>query len=172
MNPIEKDQRFTDMMQVMDFEPWLASSLPKTYALLRASNLTLHPGVSRIVLHGSRVLAGGYRSDSDIDLSLLVDLHAGITAPELPVLLRDVLETTLINWQNPIEADLAAVFDVRSCGLKCFERTAWDAQLCEFGGIDCFGLYKIQKGFNGFVTNAGVQVKKMYPCLKIWQRLR
>jgi hypothetical protein len=54
--------------------------------------------------------------------------------------------------------------------LKCFDRTAWDEHLCPLGGVDCFGLYKIQKGFNGFVTNAGVQVKKMYPCLTIWRR--
>jgi hypothetical protein len=154
----------------MDFEPFLASSLPTTYALLCSSNLTLHPAVSFVMLHGSRGLAGGYRPDSDIDLSLRVDLPAGIEAQELPVLLREVLETTLSNWKNSIEADLAAVFDIRCCKIKCFERTAWDPQLCTSGGIDCFGLYKIQKGFNGFVTNAGVQVKLMYPCLKIWQR--
>ena len=158
------------MVRVMDFEPLLKSSLPETYELLRASNLTLHPAVSRAFLHGSRGLAGGYRPDSDIDLSLLVDLPAGITAPELPVLMRRVLELTLNNWQGSIEADLAAAFDIRNCKLKCFDRASWDEQLCRFGGIDCFGLYKIQKGFNGFVTNAGVQVKRMYPCLKIWQR--
>jgi len=154
----------------MDFKPLLTSSLPTTYPLLRSSNLTLHPTVSCVVLHGSRGLAGGYRPDSDIDLSLLVDLPAGIEAQELPVLLRDVLATTLSNWRTPIEVDLAAIFDIRNCKLKCFDRTAWDPQLCTSGGIDCFGLYKIQKGFNGFVTNAGVQVKLMYPCLKIWQR--
>ena len=153
-----------------DFESSLASSLPKTHALLNSSNLTLHPAVSCVVLHGSRGLAGGYRPDSDIDLSLHVDLPEGIAASELPVLLREVLETTLRNWRSSIEADLAAVFDIRNCRLKCFDRTSWDAQLCATGGIDCFGLYKIQKGFNGFVNNAGVQVELMYPCLKIWQR--
>jgi hypothetical protein len=154
----------------MDFEPLLASSLPTTYALLRSSNLTLHPAISCVILHGSRGLAGGYRPDSDIDLSLRVDLPSGIAAQELPVLLREVLETTIHNWQNTIGVDLAAIFDIRDCKLKCFERTSWAAQLCTSGGIDCFGLYKIQKGFNGYVTNAGVQVKRMYPCLKIWQR--
>jgi hypothetical protein len=154
----------------VNFKPLLESSLPMTHALLMAANLTLRPAVSCVVLHGSRGPAGGYRPDSDIDLSLLVDLPAGITASELPVLLRKVLELALNNWTGAIEADLAAVFDVRNCGLKCFERTEWDAQLCKFGGLDCFGLYKIQRGFNGFVTNAGVQVKRMYPCLKIWQR--
>jgi hypothetical protein len=160
----------TDVIRVVELEPLLASSLPITHTLLGSSNLTLHPIVSRVVLHGSRGPAGGYRPDSDIDLSLLVDFPAGITASELPVLLRKVLELVLNNWAGAIEADLAAVFDARNCGLKCFERTEWDAQLCKFGSVDCFGLYKIQKGFNGFVGNAGVQVKRMHPCLTIWQR--
>lgn len=37
-------------------------------------------------------------------------------------------------------------------------------------GVGCFGLYKLQKGFSGFVENAGIEVRRMYPCLKIWQR--
>lgn len=129
----------------MNFEPIFESSLLETCKLLRASNLTLHPAVSKIVLHGSRGPAGGYRPDSDIDLSLIVDLHTGITAAELPVLLREVLETMLRNWRSAIQADLAAAFDIRNCGLKCFERTSWDARSCTLGGVDCFGLYKIQK---------------------------
>jgi hypothetical protein len=36
--------------------------------------------------------------------------------------------------------------------------------------VNCLGLYKTQKGFQGLVTDAGIQVKLMYPCLKIWQR--
>jgi len=85
-------------------------------------------------------------------------------------LLQDVLEITLNRWQATIELDLAVVFDIRGCELKCFERRTWEEQICRLGGVDCFGLFKTQKGFNGLVTNAGVQVKRMYPCLKIWQR--
>jgi hypothetical protein len=82
-------------------------------------------------------------------------------------------------WQATVEADLAVVFDTRQCGLRCFDQTTWNEQLCVNGGgagggaeigVDCFGLYKVQKGFNGILRNAGVQVKRMYPCLKIWQR--
>jgi hypothetical protein len=159
------------VIKVIDFEPQLASSLPTTHALLKSSNFTLHPAVSRIILHGSRGPAGGYRPDSDIDLSLIVDTPPGAALSEVQVLLQDVLEMTLSNWQCAVEIDLAVVFDVRNCGLKCFEQTAWDEQLCTLGGVDCFGLYKVQRGFNGFVTNAGVQVKWMYPCLKVWQRI-
>jgi len=60
----------------MNFSPTLAQQLPVIYALLRIANLTVHPSVARIVLHGSRGLAGGARQDSDIDLSLIVDLPA------------------------------------------------------------------------------------------------
>lgn len=147
-----------------------ASLLPATYHLLVSANLTVHPTVSRIILHGSRGLAGGYRPDSDVDLSLIVDTPPLPASPSLEALLQEVAETTLHHWQATVEADLAIIFDTRQCGLGCFDQTTWNEQLCLKGGVDCFGLYKVQKGFNGLVTNAGVQVKLMYPCLKIWQR--
>jgi len=155
------------MIKVLNFEPQFAISLPETYALIMSSNLTVHPSVSGVILHGSRGLAGTYRPDSDIDLSLIVDAPQG---PGIKRELQDILETTLGHWQAAIEPDLAVIFDIRNCGLKCFEQTTWNEQLCKLGGVDCFGLYKTQKGFNGLVTNAGVEVKLMYPCLKIWQR--
>jgi hypothetical protein len=150
-----------------NFEPHFAVSLPETYTLILSSNLTVHPNVSRVILHGSRGLAGGYRSDSDIDLSLIVDARQNSNMEHL---LQEILETTLISWRGIIELDLAVVFDIRGCSLKCFEQRQWNEQTCRTGGMDCFGLYKTQKGFHGLVTNAGIRVKLMYPCLKIWQR--
>jgi hypothetical protein len=155
---------------ISQFEPRLTSLLPATLAILESANFTVHPAVSLITLHGSRGLAGGYRTDSDIDLSLIVDPRPDALF-DLQAVLNDVLEVTLGNWRSNIEPDLAAVFDTRKCGLKCFGRTAWDDRFCSVGGVDCFGLYKIQKGFNGFATNAGVQPKRMYPCLRIWRRI-
>lgn len=153
-------------LKINHFESNFPASLPETHAIVRSSNLTIHPLVGRVVLHGSRGLAGGYRPDSDIDLSLIVD------PPGLDIerSLQEVLETTLNSWQGLIELDLAVIFDTRDCGLKCFEQREWNEQTCTLGGVDCFGLYKTQKGFQGLVTNAGIQVKLMYPCLKIWQR--
>lgn len=155
------------MIRILNFEPQFAASLPQTHALMLSSNLTIHPSVSRIILHGSRGLAGGYRPDSDIDLSLIVDKPDG---PDISSRLQNVIEVTLNHWQAGIEPDLAVIFDVRNCELKCFEQTVWKEQICRIGGVDCFGLYKTQKGFNGLVTNAGVQVKLMYPCITIWER--
>lgn len=54
------------MSITVGYESELNSLIPNTVALLETSNLTLHPAVSRVVLHGSRGLAGGYRPDSDI----------------------------------------------------------------------------------------------------------
>lgn len=164
-----RGQKIT-MISVTNFEPTLAS-LPATFELLRSSNLVVHPSVSRIILHGSRGPAGGYRPMSDIDLSLIVDTLPPSAQANLEFFLRNVLETTRSQWQSAIEPDLAVVFETRRCALKCFNQTAWNNQLCTIGGVDCFGLYKVGKGFNGFVTNAGVQVKRMYPCFKIWQRI-
>ena len=156
------------MSRISGFDPRLVAMLPETHAILESANLTVHPRVLRVTLHGSRGLAGGYRPVSDIDLSLIVDVVPDTS--NLETVLNDVLQVTLWTWRSNIEPDLAAIFDIRKCGLTCFDRTAWDEHLCSIGGVDCFGLFKIQKGFNGFVTNAGVRVKRMYPCLRIWRR--
>ncbi len=153
----------------LTFEPALAELLPETNALLSSANLTVHPSVSKIVLHGSRGLAGGCRLNSDIDLSLIVDVGQGQISESL---FLEVTKTTLDHWQAAVEIDLAVIFDLKKCGLKCFEQTTWNQDFCQLGGMDCFGLYKIQKGFNGIVTNAGIQVRLMVPCLKIWQRVQ
>lgn len=153
------------MRNVLDFHPQLAAVLPQTCSILKGSNLTVHACVSRIILHGSRGLANRFRADSDIDLSLIVDIPPGDVD-----LFRDIYETTRGHWKSAIELDLAVVFDKNQCGLKCFDQTTWNTDVCKSDGIDCFGLYKIGKGFDGWVSNAGIRVRRMYPYLKIWER--
>ena len=155
------------MIHITTFEPAFASSLPQTLNLLTAANLVVHPNVSRVVLHGSRGLAGGYRLDSDVDLSLIVDLPKGNTSEHE---LNHIVITTLDHWQAAVEIDLAVIFDTKDCGLRCFDQTSGQERVCRLGGVDCFGLYKIQKGFQGIVTGAGIRVALMYPCITIWQR--
>lgn len=158
---------YSKAVRIMKFDRRLESCLPETFALLSVSKLAIHPCVSSIVLHGSRGLGGGFRPDSDIDLSLIVDLPQEQDADPL---LAEVTQTSLDLWQGTIELDLAVIFDLNKCGLGCFEQAAWNPDLCQAGGVDCFGLYKTQKGFHGRVANAGIQVRRMYPCLRIWQR--
>lgn len=154
----------------MLFSPVLAQCLPATYALLQHANLVVHPSVARIVVHGSRGLANCARPDSDMDLSLLVDLSAPPELAELEPFLHTVFVTTFNAWRSEVQLDLAVVFETRACGLRCFTQTNWRDDFCLIGGLDCFGLYKLQKGFSGLVTHAGIQVKRMYPCLEIWRR--
>ncbi len=159
------------MPQPLQLARALCDELPETYRLLAAANLTLHPAVTRVVLSGSRGPAGGARADSDIDLTLLVDTGGLPIGPALAGLLEDVLATTLDHWRGAVEADLAAVFDTRGCGLACFaERDYHDGACAYGGGVDCFGIYKVQKGFRGFVPPIGVEVARVHPCLVIWQR--
>jgi hypothetical protein len=158
-------------MPIQHFESVFAERLPDTFGLLNRANFTLHPAVNRVILHGSRGLAGGSRPDSDVDLSLIVDTGDLAPGPRFQTLLHAVLQTTLVNWQAPVEADLAAVFDLRGCGLACFGWTEFSKAGCPLGGADCFGLYKEQKGFHGFVDTRGIQVKRMLPCLQIWSRI-
>jgi hypothetical protein len=157
------------MIKIQQFHNDLPSRLPETHALLIQANLCIHPAVERVVLHGSRGLAGSYRPDSDIDLSLLVDTRRLPPGSDLGDFLADVIHTSLAQWRGTIELDTAAIFDTRDCCLRCFDQTAYDEQLCSKEGPDCFGIYKTQKGFDGFVRGFGLQVKQMYPCLVIWR---
>lgn len=108
---------------------------------------------------------------SDLDLSLIYN------PPEPPVidetlgaLFHEILHTTLDSWRGEVELNLAVIFPLRACGLACFQVTHYDPSICPQGGMDCFGIYKIQKGFSGFVLNAGIQVERMYPCFTIWSK--
>ncbi|MCZ7544042.1 MAG: nucleotidyltransferase domain-containing protein [Anaerolineae bacterium] len=145
---------------------------PATVALLCQANLSVHAGVARVLLVGSRGLAGGHRPDSDVDLSLIVDM--ALLAPRDPErvrYLRAVLHTTQAHWRGPVEADLAAVFDINGCGLRCLDDGAgYIPDQCPRGGVDCFGVYKVQRGFDGYVTGPGLDVRRMYPYLTPWCR--
>jgi len=157
------------LVHPLAFSPILRDTLPETHALLASANLTLHPAVTRVVLCGSRGPAGGARPDSDVDLTLIVDTGGLPIGPELARLLQEVLDTALENWRGPVEADLAAVFDTQGCGLACFAVRDYRQGACPTGGVDCFGIYKVQRGFDGFVPPIGVRVALVHPCLTIWQ---
>ncbi|UCD08908.1 MAG: nucleotidyltransferase domain-containing protein [Dehalococcoidales bacterium] len=150
------------------FDEELKDLLPKTYSLLASSGLEIHERVMSIVLHGSRGLKGNARPDSDLDLSLITDI-TGIPNDDLGNVLDDVTRIALDSWQGSVHLDLAVVFDTADCGLKCFYISEWDDRLCD-RGTDCFGIYRIQNGLNGFVTNASVHVEKMYPCMVVWRK--
>lgn len=152
-------------------DPAFAACLPDAHARLRAGGLAVHPAVARVVLHGSRGLAGGCRPDSDLDLSLLVDAPPMARAA-LGSWLAEVIATTRDAWRGTVELDLVAVVDVRGCGLGCFGVVAWgEDEVCRFGsGRDCFGAYKVQRGFAGFVEDAGIEVRRMQPSVVVWGR--
>lgn len=154
-----------------NFSPALGALLPTTSAILRAAGLTLHPAVERVVLSGSRSLGGRPRPDSDVDLSLVV-ARGALPASEAgrEQLLRDVLETTLSTWHGGVECDLAAIYDLRSCGLCCLEGQRDAPPACADDEECRFGIYKLQKGFSGELPWALVQLERIYPVLEIWRR--
>jgi hypothetical protein len=142
-----------------------------TARILQAANLTVHDLVMQVTLEGSRGLGNYAHPDSDIDLTLIVDAARLPThEPERADLLRAVLNTTLDHWRSPVDVDLAAVFDLGTCcGLRCFSQREWNDAIIRGRGVDCFGLYKVQRGFDGYVTS-GVVLAKVYPILTIWRR--
>ena len=88
------------------------------------------------------------------------------------VLLREVVDFTLDSWRSGVELDTAAVFDRSNCGLRCFSWTMFEPDACRTEAPDCFGLYKTQKGFDGFVPPIGVRIRKAYPMLAVWEATR
>ncbi len=159
------------MLTITEFLPDLADLLPETQAILTSANLTVHDAVIGVNLAGSRGLAGGCRLDSDVDLTLIVDAaRLPASEPERADRLRDVLRTTLDAWRGAVDLDTAAVFDLGDCcGLRCLDVRGWDDAIIGRRGIDCFGVYKIQRGFDGYVAQ-GVELARMYPMLAIWRR--
>jgi hypothetical protein len=159
------------MTHLTDFSPDLGRRLPATHALLLGANLVVHPVVERVTLEGSRGLEGHPRPDSDVDLSLV--LRWGALPAEEPAreaLLRAVLATTLDSWRGPVECDLAAIYDQRGCGLRCFAGERREAPECPAGGACRFGIYKIQRGIDGYVPWEIIRMALLYPLLEIWRR--
>lgn len=157
-------------VEIKSYNPELEKKLPETFVLLKSSKLVVHPNVRKITLHGSRGLSSGYRDNSDIDLCLVTDI---ISIPphkkETCSLLKEILQTTLNNSEYPVELDLAAIFDTGNCGLICFNTGDYTLLKCDKKATGCMGIYKIQKGFNGFVPPV-YQVREMYPYITIWER--
>ena len=149
----------------------LRALLPETYGILHASNLTVHDSVNAVVLSGSRGPKGGYRSDSDVDLTLLIDTKYLREAADQDLLLHETLATTLHCWRATVVLDTAAAFEKSNCALKCFY-CRYDELGCSLERPDCFGVYKTQKGFDGTVPEIGLQISKVHPLICIWDRHR
>ena len=158
------------IIKVDRFESNFMRSLPVTYELLSSANLYVHPAVSKITIHGSRGPADDFEPNSDVDLYLIVEgapAPGGIPQEEL---VRDVITTTLLNWNSSVELDLAVAFKTRECDMRCFDHVEYDEAVCSAAATDCFGVYKIKKGFSGYVKNSGMHMKRMYPCMVVWKR--
>lgn len=147
----------------------IKEKLPVTYRIFESSTLVVHPYVYKVMLTGSRGLAGNYREDSDIDLSLLVE-RSRIEIESEEKTLNEILNVTLLAWESSVELDTVAIFDISSCGLDCFDCTTFQDRICNEKGIDCMGLYKTQKGFKGYVPKAGIDIQKVYPMITVWER--
>ena len=123
--PVSKNLKITEYL------PELRQVLPKTWRLLKAADLTVHPRVKSIVLEGSRGINGKPRPDSDIDLSLVTDLDStALPREELGKLLEEVLKATQDNSRCTVELDLAAIYDDKSCGLNCYRVKSYEDLHC------------------------------------------
>jgi hypothetical protein len=150
--------------------PDLRELLPQTYDILRSGNLAVHEAIHCVTIEGSRGPKGGFRGDSDVDLSLLVSSEALGATENTEAFLREVVSTTLDAWDSSYELDTAVVFDRIGCQLSCFGVRTFAELTCRLIRPDCIGLFKTQKGFNGFVPDIGLEVERLYPMLQVWRR--
>lgn len=157
------------MITITQLDTGVAEQVPQTHALIVDTGLVLHDAVDYVTLHGSRGPQGKARPASDLDLCLIVSADALVAAANPKVLLRSVLVTTLQHWTGTVELDLATVFDKSHCGLRCLGESHFNPSLCP-STVDCMGMFKIQRGFDGFVTGPSVDCSKMYPLLRIWSK--
>lgn len=157
-------------IKILNINERLRQTLPESYQILSEANLTVHPYVTQVFLVGSRGAANCYRADSDIDLSLVVDMEMLHRSGDQEKTLRDIVNTTLNNWKSPVEVDIAAVFDINSCHLRCLCEDFSPDKICQGQGIDCLGIYKTQKGFNGYVPKIGVLIERLHPMISVWKR--
>ena len=144
--------------------------LPITYNILTEANLTVHPSVYKVILSGSRGIANCFRQNSDIDLSLLVDMQTIDGKAAREDIFKEVLDVTTSNWRSEIELDTVAVFDTCNCRLQCFNYETYTNEICKTGGVDCLGLYKTNKGFSGFVPKIGIEIRLIHPTITVWER--
>ena len=156
----------------VEINPFIRERLPQTYEILTNSGLMVHPDVYKVILTGSRGLAGNFREDSDVDLSLLLDKRDLKSKEEEETLFQNVLLITLSSWKSPIELDTVVVYDIGNCNLSCFDWETSKEKRCQGKGIDCFGLYKIQKGFRGYVPKIGIDIERIYPIMAVYERAR
>jgi hypothetical protein len=168
--PAESDELWLST-RANAFEPEFAARLRESHDLICAAKLTLHPSVKYVTLHGSRGPAGGAQAGSDVDLCLHTNLSVkDHSLTSLESTLYEVAQTTLTHWRGPVSLDLAVMFDVKPAGQSWFEESRDDAATATRHGLEGFGLYKVQKGFTGFVPSGALTLDKMTPFLVIWRR--
>jgi hypothetical protein len=159
-----------EMVTITEFEPDFARAFPALCETLKNGPLVIHDAVSRVTLHGSRGPAGGFEENSDIDLCLIVDSEQYPNMAQDEELLKEIIYTPLAEWRGTLKLDLRVNFDLRKCGLKCFDECQYKAGICTGGGLDCFGIYEIEDGQPLYVINSSTNVKSIYPCVLVWKR--
>ncbi|NHZ87382.1 MAG: hypothetical protein GWP19_16190 [Planctomycetia bacterium] len=144
--------------------------LPATYDIIVDGNLTFDDRIKMAFISGSRGPSNCYHPKSDIDISLVLDQEMVNNPLQCENDLSEIIGLTVNNWNSSVEIDIALLFAINSCDFECFY-TFPDEHGCKLISPDCFGIYKIQKGFDGFVPKIGVDVDKVFPIGMIWSRV-
>lgn len=125
--------------------------------------------IKAVILSGSRGPSNSYRNDSDIDISLIVNedqiMDPFMYEPEF----KSILNHLLRSWKHEVVLDTALLFPVKNCAFECFFKKTANIS-CTNQELDCFGVFKIQKKFEGFVPKMGLDVNKVMPIEVLWKK--
>ena len=146
----------------------LIKDLPETYKILKSGNLVVDEKIKAVFLSGSRGPANSFKTNSDIDITMILDNELINNPENCEEKLKQIIRYTIDNWIHEIELDTVLIYDNNHCDLKCFLEN--DISTCKCEKTDCFGLYKIQKGFKGFVPKMGIDSREVFPIVMIWKR--
>ena len=160
------------MIIITEFEPDFVQAFPDLAEVFKRAPLTVPEGVAKVTLHGLHGVTGEINDNSVLDLRLLLDSEQYPDVRQEGELLKEILYTTLADWREKMKLDVTIIFDTRNCDLICFNERSYNATICKGGGLDCFGMYKIEDGNPGFIFSSGMNVKYIYPCISVWRNPR
>ncbi|MCL2474637.1 MAG: hypothetical protein FWF37_00650 [Chloroflexi bacterium] len=158
-------------MKIRDYNVDFIKTLPKTYEILSSGGFNVHAAVIAVSICGSRGLKKSYAADYDIDLWMEVDIRTIPTNEELAKdFLDSVLDTTLDNWQGHLPLDIFIAFDIADCGLHCLKSAAFKQCTLNVSMTDCFGVYRRNDNFRGFLNGKECRIEKLLPFMLVWRK--
>jgi len=155
-------------MKIRNYDADFIKALPKTYKILSSGGLNVHAAVTAVAVCGLRILNKSHIANYDIDLWLEIGTR---TIPADEKLAKDfidsILDTTLNNWQERLSLNIFIAFGIVNCDLCCLKTTGFKQCSINASMTDCFGVYRRDDNFHGFLNGAGCNIGDLLPFMPV-----